>query len=238
MAKQKNFDNPATEFGGRSLTGFFNNTEPFEFSVESSTEVHFVASNDFSLVLKGTGFDDDETSLTAGKIKSATFFNADGEKLATITGVTINAAAFFDKISETDITTAFLSMGFKGKDTLIASDLGDMLFGGKGDDLLKGGDSLDFLFGGKGKDRISGGGGNDLFSFSEGDGKDVITDFDFKGGFGQEDAIEVTSEMLHTMDIRKSGKHDALVDFGGGDTILILGMKPGQFETNDNISLA
>src|SRR5262249_22059321 len=120
MAKQKNFDNPATEFGGRSLTGFFNNTEPFEFTRESSTEVHFLASNEFSLVVNGTGFQDDEVSLTAGTIKSATFFNAEGDKLATVTGVSIKAATFFDKLSELDTGTTFIQLAFKGKDTLTA----------------------------------------------------------------------------------------------------------------------
>lgn len=232
MAKQKNFDNLATEFGGRSLSGFFNSTEPFEFTVESSTEVTFVASNEFSMVLKGTGFDSDETSLTAGKITSVTFFNADGQKLSMVTDISIKATSFFDELSETDTTSAFLKLAFKGKDKMTASDLGDMLFAGKGDDVLKGGDGFDFFFAGKGRDKITTGADGDVIMYAAGDGKDVITDFDITGD--DRDAIDVEFEMSQSVDVRKSGKHDTLLDFGDGDTILLVGVKAKNFEPSES----
>ncbi|HHZ10754.1 MAG TPA: calcium-binding protein [Rhizobiales bacterium] len=44
-----------------------------------------------------------------------------------------------------------------------------------------GGAGRDYLFGGAGNDRLTGGKGADLFHFSYGNGKDVITDFDAAG---------------------------------------------------------
>ncbi len=54
----------------------------------------------------------------------------------------------------------------------------DNLFGGAGDDRLIGGAGADFLFGGFGNDTATGGTGGDLFGFSIGSGRDVITDFE------------------------------------------------------------
>jgi len=85
--------------------------------------------------------------------------------------------------------------GYGGNDTLIGGDSADLLAGGLGDDTISGGGGKDMLFGedgddvldggaqadlitaGTGDDIIAGGAGRDQFKFRQGDGTDVITDF-------------------------------------------------------------
>lgn len=67
-----------------------------------------------------------------------------------------------------------------GNDTLAGGAGRDYLNGGSGDDTLVGGDGRDRLLGGSGDDTMTGGEGVDRFSFRSGDGEghDVITDFE------------------------------------------------------------
>ncbi len=76
--------------------------------------------------------------------------------------------------------------GGRGSDLLNGGDNNDQLFGGSlrdrlngenGDDLLNGGAGRDTLNGGFGNDVITGGVGSDSFRFKNGDGVDLITDF-------------------------------------------------------------
>jgi len=54
----------------------------------------------------------------------------------------------------------------------------DMLFGEAGNDTLDGGEGDDLITAGEGNDTITGGAGGDQFKFRQGDGIDVITDFE------------------------------------------------------------
>ncbi|MEM7211651.1 MAG: calcium-binding protein [Pseudomonadota bacterium] len=54
----------------------------------------------------------------------------------------------------------------------------NVLEGGEGNDRLQGGDSTDLLFGGTGNDNLYGQAGIDIFAFADGDGLDVIRDFE------------------------------------------------------------
>ena len=67
--------------------------------------------------------------------------------------------------------------GGAGNDDLEGGDGRDILLGGDGNDDLDGDDGRDTLTGGAGNDRLRGGDDDDTFVFSEGFGKDVITDF-------------------------------------------------------------
>jgi Ca2+-binding RTX toxin-like protein len=233
MAKAVFFDKPSPDLDQRSFSHFIQTLEPFDVVVGSTSEVTYTGHNDFTMVLGGTGFAGDGTGLTAGTIKSATFFNAEGDKLATVTGINVKAAAFDDAMEETDTSSVFMNLAFKKKDTFTASDLGDTFFAGRGDDVLKGGDGIDFLAGMKDEDTMTGGGGRDFFIFNQGDGKDVITDFDAKGGFANQDFIILGElSMLGDMKEKKSGAN-TLLDFGGGDTLLLKGVKPGDVDFGD-----
>lgn len=72
--------------------------------------------------------------------------------------------------------------GMDGMDTLIGGEDADFLFGGYGDDLLNGGTGNDTLDGDRGNDTLTGGDGADVFVYSNGDGIDVILDFDVAEG--------------------------------------------------------
>lgn len=92
--------------------------------------------------------------------------------------------------------SGLLFFAYGGDDTLLGGDGKDRLYGGEGDDLLEGGkardwldggsgsDSLlagnghDVLIGGSGDDVLAGGAGRDQFRFHQGDGQDVLLDFE------------------------------------------------------------
>ena len=68
--------------------------------------------------------------------------------------------------------------GGEGADTLEGGKGNDTLEGGKGNDKLYGGAGDDTLWGGAGSDTLYGGAGHDTFIYQNGDGKDVIADYD------------------------------------------------------------
>lgn len=80
-----------------------------------------------------------------------------------------------------------LLLGGGGGDFMFGNDGNDKLFGYGGGDILRGNNGNDELYGGLGADRLVGGQGDDLlvggvggdsFIFREGEGNDVISDFD------------------------------------------------------------
>ena len=68
--------------------------------------------------------------------------------------------------------------GGAAKDTIRSGDGNDQIFGGKGNDKIYGGAGSDSLWGGLGEDTLTGGKGYDAFIYSDGDGRDLITDYE------------------------------------------------------------
>ena len=119
--------------------------------------------------------------------------HAEGDTLVSIETV-LGSEFWGDTLSASN--TGSNLYGYGGDDTLIGrhgSDLlsagsgddqlsggagDDMLFGEDGDDALFGGDGNDLITAGIGDDTITGGAGRDQFKFRQGDGTDVITDFE------------------------------------------------------------
>lgn len=99
-----------------------------------------------------------------------------------------------------------------------------------GDDILVGRNGDDTLSGGAGKDVLTGGRGSDTFEFGDGFGKDRITDFDAKGGPGNQDFIDAAYP--GDVAILQVGKN-TVINFGNGDTLTLLGVKAGQINEND-----
>ncbi|WP_323127639.1 calcium-binding protein [Acinetobacter rathckeae] len=73
--------------------------------------------------------------------------------------------------------------GNEGNDLIYGGTGSDMLFGDEGDDIIYGGEGADRIYGGagddiidggKGNDILTGGKGSDLYTFSIGDGQDII----------------------------------------------------------------
>ena len=92
--------------------------------------------------------------------------------------------------------------GMGGNDNLFTGDGNDKLFGNTGNDILDGGEGRDTINGGTGRDtiyggaandRLTGGTGYDVFVFADGDGKDVITDFNALHRFEDIDLSGVTA---------------------------------------------
>ena len=67
--------------------------------------------------------------------------------------------------------------GGAGNDKMEGGNGNDAMTGGDGNDVMNGNSGRDTLTGGTGNDKATGGSGDDLFVFSAGFGKDVITDF-------------------------------------------------------------
>ncbi len=96
----------------------------------------------------------------------------------------------------------------------IGTDVSDTLFATVGNDKQFDRAGNDTLNGGEGHDELVGGAGNDVFVFDKGYSKDVIVDFPGESS------------------IRRSD-HDTVIDFGDGDTLTLLGVKPGQIDESD-----
>ncbi|MCT7982461.1 DUF4347 domain-containing protein [Laspinema sp. A4] len=65
-----------------------------------------------------------------------------------------------------------------GDDTLFGGEGNETLHGGKENDILNGGNGNDVLWGDLGNDTLIGGGGADIFVFREGDGVNLVVDFE------------------------------------------------------------
>ena len=106
----------------------------------------------------------------------------------------------------------------QGSDRIEGGDGADILVGNGGDDELYGGNGVDHLYGGTGDDVLHGGDGADVYHYYAGDGADIIEDngiFDIDRiifhGFDQADATFT----------QVRGGSDLLIDFGGGDSVLV-----------------
>jgi Ca2+-binding RTX toxin-like protein len=135
-----------------------------------------------------------------------------------------------------------------GNDQLFGDSGNDTLFGRDGVDTLKGGGGGDVIFGGKGSDRITGGsgndtlagnGGNDFFIYAPGDDADTITDF--AAGAGSLDVIDLSAmgaafdTFAEILAATTTVAGNAVIDFGGGDTITLTGVIKVQLHANDFI---
>jgi hypothetical protein len=202
-------------------------------TAQTGDEVFLTDDRGHKLVFQGEGLVFDGSTFTAGTVDTILITNGDDEVYVQATRIKRDAVDLFTALDSDDFTdTMFNKAVNAGKDTYTASNDGVTMFTGKGNDVLIGKDGFDTLYGFKGNDRLTGGGDQDFFEFFKGDGKDVITDFDAKGGFGNQDFIITTAKMFQGADIEKSGK-DTLIDFAGKDEILLLNVKPGQIDEND-----
>ena len=173
------------------------------------------------MILRGSGFEYDGDTMTDGTITSIVFADEDGKRYATI------AKGEWDP---SELINTYISDGFEGmaqyvlqgKDKIFGSSADDLLQGENGRDRIIGGKGADWIYGDGGNDKLTGGKGSDNFYFYEGDGHDVITDFDAKGGGKKQDYLGIepshTFEQTHT-------RNGLLLEFESGDTLLLLGVK-------------
>lgn len=137
--------------------------------------------------------------------------------------------------------------GETGDDLLYAGTDDDRLFGGQGNDTLYGeagadnlsGDAgFDTLIGGAGNDTLSGKFNADTFVFADGDGNDVITDFDRPNDFEKIDLSALSNVTdfadLSANHLTQSGA-DAVIDDGVGTTITLLNITAANLAADDFI---
>jgi Ca2+-binding RTX toxin-like protein len=86
------------------------------------------------------------------------------------------------------------------------------------DNVIRGNAKDNVITGGAGNDTLYGGGGADRFVFAAGSGKDVI------GDFGKGDRIDLEAYHFTTAPSVSNVHGGALIDLGGGDTILVAGV--------------
>jgi len=145
-----------------------------------------------------------------------------------------------------------IALGGDGNDRVIGGGGDDTLSGGEGNDRVKGGGGADIVNGGGGDDRVIGGRGEDTLDGGSGSDRyngglgadtlifevDGVSDKinDFEDGL---DLIDVSAFGVTDIDaIIASGRQvglDAVIDFGGGDVIVIDDTQLSQIGADDFI---
>lgn len=153
------------------------------------------------IIYGGTGND----SLNGGTGNDVLFGGTGNDTLSGGTGNdTLHGESGDDKIYGNEGSDKLF--GGRGNDILTGGDGNDTLYGEEGNDRLYGGTGKDILFGGTGNDTLTGGTGKDIFVYNNGDGKDIIADYD-----SGEDLIQIGNGTI------------SRVVFGDKDTVLNVG---------------
>jgi Ca2+-binding RTX toxin-like protein len=105
-----------------------------------------------------------------------------------------------------------------------------------GSDWLNGRAGDDHLVGGNGSDALMGGAGDDLFIFADGHGADRV--MDFTAGAGSPDRLDLrdvtaVSDLGELLAASTQSGADTVLDFGGGDTITLVGVDRGALHADD-----
>src|SRR6266702_3232284 len=128
-------------------------------------------------------------------------------------------------------------VGGKGDDLIYGGDGNDTLLGGVGDQYLQGGKGNDLIIGGQGNNSLIGGGGNDTmisgsgndtFVFGSGGGRDVVMNFhdgDILQVQRNINDLHVHSASDLVSRIHSDADGNAVVDFGHGDNVTLVGVK-------------
>ena len=115
--------------------------------------------------------------------------------------------------------------GGRGNDTLLGNADRDKLIGGNGSDILRGGSGNDVVNGTRGNlDKMWGQGGRDAFIYRDGFGADRIMDFeDNRDTIRLDDNLWVGNLSVQQVlnQFATDTGNNILLDFGGGDTLLI-----------------
>ncbi len=165
---------------GNSIIDAIGNTNPVRVELGSGTDVVFAGSGSDS-VWAGAGNDtiwagNGNNTVSGGAGNDVTESGSGNDSLLGGSGDdTIHAEGGNDYVSGG--AGADLLRGGTGNDSLLGGSGADSLYGEDGDDYLVGGSGTDLLMGGAGNDTLVGGSGGDVFSFDNGFGRDVISDF-------------------------------------------------------------
>ena len=118
--------------------------------------------------------------------------------------------------------------GGKDHDILFGEHGNDGLAGGDGNDDLHGSSGRDFVVGGAGKDDLTGGGGSDKFVLRQGSGIDTIKDLQSNDRIDLRDYGFASAEDV--LDAFRQRGHDAVLDLGGGNKLIIKDTRVSQLD--------
>lgn len=163
------------------------------------------------------------------------FIIGDKEAMVYSTG---NGADFVSTGGGSDLVRAGkgddVVLGRGGADVIFGQGGNDTVIGHKGADVLNGGGGDDLLDGGAGADQLTGGKGADSFVFATGYDVDTVVDFR-----NNQDRIDVSglgvssfSEIEDAIVAKNTG---TLLNFGGGDRLLLLGIDEARLDEGDFI---
>lgn len=201
---------------------------------QSGEEVVLTDDRGHKLVFQGEDLVFSGGVFTGGTVATILITNGDDEVYVEASNVDREAVSLFTALDENDDThSMFVNSVLTGNDRIALPDVGGTTVdGGKGHDVIVGGDGADTMSGSQGRDRMTGNGEMDFFNFFKRSGKDSITDFDAKGGFGQQDLIITTEATFDDAKFVRSGQ-DTLIDFAGKDSLLLIGVKRTQVDESD-----
>lgn len=196
--------------------------------------VYFDDFNGSSFVMKGTNFAYLDGELLKGQVDSITFKDAEGNVTATFNGLDLKAKEMHALATADDDFNLFyfLQKAFSGDDKFTGTSNQDFAWTGGGHDVIDGKGGADSINGMAGNDVMTGGGGSDHFFFLHENkgGRDVITDFDAKGGGVNQDYI--AADFDDVLSIKQVGD-DVVIDFGFGDRLTLLDTKKGDINAAD-----
>lgn len=215
----------------------------------SSTHASYTdSSTGAQIVIEGQNLAYTQNAITAGSITSLTLADEDGGALITYSALDADGADWDDTFAELGFSKMIQYLqrgndqvigsavgealdGWDGKDVLRAGEGDDYLLGLAGNDKLFGEAGNDRLYGYDGNDRMTGGEDSDTFFFSGVTDKDVITDFDARGGGDEQDYLNIRSSETFTI---KKSHGDVLINFVDGDSVRLLDAAKG-FDDQDII---
>lgn len=189
------------------------------------------------VILKGENFAYLDGDLLMGSVDKITFKDEDGNTTAVVSGVDFKAKQLDNLLTEGFNLTNFLDKIYSGKDTFTGTGNDDVFSTGNGNDRINGLGGDDSLNGQMGNDRMTGGGGSDFFIFiiEDGGGKDVVTDFDARGGGEKQDYIGGSIDDV--LSIKQVGD-DLVLNYGGGNTLTLLGVDKSDLSGADFAEVA
>ncbi len=151
-------------------------------------------------------------------------------------GVDLIAGGFAGEADGDTFTGVEFIVGSEHHDNLLGDDGINRINGGDGCDVIFGRGGNDVLLGEEGDDILNGGSGNDVFIFSEGDGNDIIEDFE--AGAGRTDRVRLLNEDFEDFDAVQSAITDtdegALLTLDNG-SILFQNINAADFVADDFI---
>ena len=200
-------DHGSTIIGGKG-----NDTIEFSGTVESGTTVSYSAGRGKDTLINYTS---EVTIALSGEVEiKKSKVTAKGDTVLTLS----NSGQLTFKNYAGQVITVLDSNGNltkavygNGVINITGTEEADLLIGTPTHDSIVGLGGNDSLYGNAGNDTITGGNGSDYFSYTDGDGKDVITDYEAY------EVIEINDEEIKSIKTGKgSKKNDIILSIGKG----------------------